>query len=183
MAFLVNSRSTNNVFGEDLWGKMIKNEANYGQLFSIDWLYSKNFDDNFKFYTTHADDGTVANAHNVSKYTNDNAGKTQAKADWDGGYTNNPYPYDNINYVAHDNAIAEGINARTWNVHRKNPSLKPHGFDVFAYTEDIGLKPVWSRRALGLGGGRGYIPVGNPPRGGGGGGGGSGRGRGRVGRR
>ena len=41
MAFLVNSRSTNNVFGEDLWGKMIKNEANYGQLFSIDWLYTK----------------------------------------------------------------------------------------------------------------------------------------------
>ena len=158
---------------------MIKNEANYGQLFSIDWLYTKNFDDNFKFYTTHADDGTAATLHNPAKYTNDDVGKAQAKLDWNGDYTNNPYPYDNINYVAYDNATAEGINARTWTVHRKNPSLRPGGFDIFAYTEDIGVKPIWSRRALGLGGGPGYIQVGNPParRGGGGGGGGRGRGR------
>ena len=151
MAFLVNSRTTNNVFGEDLWGKMIKNEANYGQLFSVDWLYTKNFDDNFKFYTTH---DTTGNARNpmvpawAPKYTNDDAGKTQAKIDWDGPYTNNPYPYDDINYVAHDDAIAEGIAGRTWNVHRKNPSLKPDGFGLFGYTEDIGVKPIWTRPGI-----------------------------------
>ena len=164
MSFLVTSRTTNNIFGKDLWGKMIANEDEHGSLFSLDYLYTKNFDDNFRYYLTHSINGTERAprkstdnfgmaigglVHNniVSKYSNDIQGYNQAQRDWDGGYTNNPYPHDIVRIVPFNNFLAGQTINRVLHVERfpnDNQSIPP-GFALNAYKRDLGLVPIYTR--------------------------------------
>ena len=151
MSFLVSNRKNDNVFHEDLWGKMIKNERNiYGQLFTLDYLYTKNFDDYYDYYTKHTATGNPIDwlGANPPRYLPDQFGKAQATADWEGGYTNNPYAYDNINYynsedLANMAVVPNSVVNRTLNVPTYKTIQPPPGFRLFSYTEDIGMYPTY----------------------------------------
>lgn len=145
MAYLVNSRKRDDVFGQDLWGKMIAGEGQYGSLFSIDYLFSQNFDD---WYAQRLRNPQMEQGMQPDTFENTPEGRKEARKAWEGDHTQNPYPYDVIRSIPWNSGAHNKIIGRQWLVSRR-PNDKqdiPTGFELNAYKRDFGLVPIYKKK-------------------------------------